>query len=144
VFWPLQSHSEFSGVPEDSQVPLSGVWVTTSHFPQNADATPNFMTFQHGQPLSEPMLSLGLWLRIMRKEWFSWRGIDTPLNSLMDSTTSPKVKTMEGKGKGVGARSLAHNMLGVEGCAGASGWGLGRVTSKSIIHGPTQTKQQVG
>jgi len=39
---------------------------------------------------------------------------------LMDSTTSPKVKTMEGKG--VGARSLARNTSGVEGCAGASGW----------------------
>jgi len=33
----------------------------------------------------------------------------------------------------VGARSLAHNTLGVEGRAGALGWGLGRLTSKSII-----------
>jgi hypothetical protein len=31
----------------------------------------------------------------------------------MDSTTSPKVKTM--KGQGVGVRFLAHNILGVEG-----------------------------
>jgi hypothetical protein len=39
----------------------------------------------------------------------------------MDSTVSPKVKTSEGKG--VGARSLACSTLGVEGCAGAPGWG---------------------
>jgi hypothetical protein len=39
--------------------------------------------------------------------------INTPPDSLMDSTTSPKVKTMEGKG--VEVRSLAHNTLGVEG-----------------------------
>jgi hypothetical protein len=41
-------------------------------------------------------------------------------SSLMDSTTSPKVKTMEGKG--VGTRSLVCNTLGVEGCAGVPGW----------------------
>jgi hypothetical protein len=35
---------------------------------------PNFMTSQHGQPLIELMLFLGLWLCTMRKEWFSWRG----------------------------------------------------------------------
>jgi len=34
----------------------------------------------------------------------------------MDSTASPKVKTT--KGEGVGARSLAHSTLGVEGRAG--------------------------
>jgi len=34
-------------------------------------------------------------------------------SSLMDSTTSPKVKTS--KEKGVGARSLACNILGVRG-----------------------------
>ncbi len=39
MFWPLQSHSEFSGVLEDSQVPFSGVWVATSHFPQSGVAT---------------------------------------------------------------------------------------------------------
>jgi len=33
---------------------------------------------------------------------------------------SPKVKTLEGKR--VGARSLAHNTLGVEGHARALGW----------------------
>jgi len=35
----------------------------------------------------------------------------------MDSTTNPKVTT---EGKGVGACSLAHNTLGVEGHAGVS------------------------
>jgi len=41
-------------------------------------------------------------------------------NSLMDSTTSPKMKTSEGKK--VGARSSAFNTLGVEGCVGALRW----------------------
>jgi len=31
-------------------------------------------------------------------------------------------------------RSLVCSVLGVEGCVGVSGWGLGRLTSKSIIH----------
>jgi hypothetical protein len=57
---------------------------------------------------------------------------DAPPSSLMDSTTNPKMKTMEGEG--VRARSLAHNTLGVEGHVGALGWGLGRLTSKSITH----------
>jgi len=35
---------------------------------------------------------------------------------------------------GVGARSLAYNVLGAEGRAGALGCKLGRFTSKSIIH----------
>jgi len=38
----------------------------------------------------------------------------------MHSTLNPKVKTMEGKG--VGVHSLAHNILGVEGCVGVPGW----------------------
>jgi hypothetical protein len=50
----------------------------------------------------------------------------------MDSTTSPKVTTV--KGEGLGTRSLAHNISRVEGHAGALGWGLGRLTSKSIIY----------
>jgi hypothetical protein len=29
---------------------------------------------------------------------------------------------------------LSCSILGVEGCAGAPGWGLGRMTSKSITH----------
>ncbi len=31
MFWPLQSNSKVSGVPENSQVPISGVWVSSSH-----------------------------------------------------------------------------------------------------------------
>jgi hypothetical protein len=50
----------------------------------------------------------------------------------MDSIVNPKMKTTEGKK--VGALSLAHSTLGVEGCVGALGWGLGRLTSKSITH----------
>ncbi len=50
----------------------------------------------------------------------------------MDSTTSPKVKTMEKEG--IEARSLACNTSGVEGGVGALGWGLGRLTSNSITY----------
>jgi hypothetical protein len=53
-------------------------------------------------------------------------------SSLMDSTTSPKIKTTEREG--VGAHSLVCNTLGVEGHARAPGWGLGRLTNKSITH----------
>jgi hypothetical protein len=45
---------------------------------------------------------------------------DTPPSSLMNTTSSPKVKTTEGKG--VKACSLAHSTSGVEGHVGASGW----------------------
>jgi len=45
---------------------------------------------------------------------------DAPPSTLMDSITSPKVKTLEVEG--VGVRSLAHSTSGVEGCAEASGW----------------------
>ncbi len=61
----------------------------------------------------------------------SWT-IDAPLSSLMDSTTSPKVKTMEGKG--VEVCSLARSISRVKGRARASGWGLGILTRNSIIH----------
>jgi hypothetical protein len=50
----------------------------------------------------------------------------------MDSTLSPKVMIPEGKG--VGARSLIHNILEVEGHVGAPGWGLRRLTSNSITY----------
>jgi hypothetical protein len=49
-----------------------------------------------------------------------------------DENNDPKMKTLEGKG--VGVCSLARNTSGVEGHAEASGWGLGRLKSKSIIH----------
>ncbi len=63
---------------------------------------------------------------------------DTPPSSLMDSTTSPKMKTTEGKR--VGACSLARSTLGVEGRAGAPRWGLGRLISIDLH----KTKQQAG
>jgi hypothetical protein len=50
----------------------------------------------------------------------------------MDLIMNPKVKIT--KGKGIGARPLVHSTLGVEGCVGALGWGLGRLKSKSIIY----------
>jgi len=52
-------------------------------------------------------------------------------NSLIDSNANPKVKTLE---EGIGARFLACSTSRVEGRVGALGWGLGRVTSGSIIH----------
>jgi hypothetical protein len=57
-----------------------------------------------------------------------WR---TP-HSLKDSNASPKVEIMEEKR--VGVRFLVHCISGVEGHAGAPGWGLGRVTSELINH----------
>jgi hypothetical protein len=50
----------------------------------------------------------------------SKRTTNTPPSSSMDSTMNPMVKTLEGEG--VGARSLAHNISGVEGRAGTPGW----------------------
>jgi len=50
----------------------------------------------------------------------------------MDLISSPKIKTLEGKG--VGTCSLAPNTSKVKGHAGALGWGLRRLTSKSITH----------
>jgi len=38
------------------------------------------------------------------------------------------------EGYGIGAHSLVHSILGVEGRVGAPGWGLRRVISKSITH----------
>ncbi len=57
---------------------------------------------------------------------------DAPLNSSIDAIASPKVKTTEGQG--VGAHSLAHDILGVEGRVRTLGWGLRQLTSRSIIH----------
>jgi hypothetical protein len=50
----------------------------------------------------------------------------------MDSIANPKMKTT--KGKGVGARSLVHNISRIKGCVGALGCGLGRLTRKLITH----------
>ncbi len=52
-------------------------------------------------------------------------------HSLKDSNVSLKVKTTE---EGVGVRSLINNTSKVEERVGVSRWGLGKVTSKSIIH----------
>jgi hypothetical protein len=38
------------------------------------------------------------------------------------------------EGQDVGAHSLIRSTLGVEGRVGTMGWGLGRLTSRSIIH----------
>jgi len=57
---------------------------------------------------------------------------DVPSHSLKDSCVNPKMKTM--KEEKIGLCSLARNTLGVEGRVGTPGWGLGRVTSRSIIH----------
>jgi hypothetical protein len=43
----------------------------------------------------------------------------------------------------IDACSLAHNTLGVNGCVGAPGWGLRRVTNINYSHGIAKTKQQV-
>jgi len=45
---------------------------------------------------------------------------DTPPSSLMNATSSPKVKTTEGEG--VKARSLVCSTSRVEGHVGTSGW----------------------
>jgi len=39
VFWPLNSSSQFSGVSEDSNFPLLGVWVSSSHLSQSGVVT---------------------------------------------------------------------------------------------------------
>jgi hypothetical protein len=57
---------------------------------------------------------------------------DTPPHSLKGSNASPKLEIT--KEEAVGVCSLACNISMVEGRVGASGWGLGRVTSGSIIH----------
>jgi hypothetical protein len=57
---------------------------------------------------------------------------DAPPNSWIDSIASPKVKTT--KGQVVGACSLVRNILGEDRRDDASGWGLWRMISMSIIH----------
>jgi hypothetical protein len=54
-----------------------------------------------------------------------------PPHSLKDSNASPKMKTTK---EIVGVHSLVCNISKVEGCARALGWGLGKMTSGSIIH----------
>ncbi len=59
--------------------------------------------------------------------------LDAPPNSLIDSNANPKVKITEEE-KEVGVCSFTHSILGVHGSIRAPGWGLGQMTSKSIIH----------
>jgi hypothetical protein len=63
-------------------------------------------------------------------------------SSLMDLTSNPKVKTT--KGKGVGARSLARNTLGVKGMLELQD--ETKKIDKHFIysHGPSQIEQQIG
>jgi len=69
--------------------------------------------------------------------------IDNTLpSSLMYSTSNPKVKTTEGEG--VGARSLAHSTLGVEGMLELRD-GTRKIDKHFIYsHEPSQIKQQIG
>ncbi len=76
-------------------------------------------------------LASSLWVNISNFIfWLFHICNDTPPNSSKDSNVNMKVKTMK---EGVGICSLTHNILGVEGHARASRWGLGRLTSGSII-----------
>jgi hypothetical protein len=58
--------------------------------------------------------------KLWPSEGLGFKVINAPPSSLMDSTTSPKVKTIEGKG--IGVYSLAHNTLRVEGHVGVPRW----------------------
>ncbi len=65
-------------------------------------------------------------------------------NKTQVATASPKVKTMEGEGEGVGAHSLAHNTLGQRGVLELQD-GMRKINKQfNYSHGPAQTKQQVG
>ncbi len=44
VFWPFNSGSESSGVPEDSKFPLLGVWASPSHLAQSGVVTIDLST----------------------------------------------------------------------------------------------------
>jgi len=46
VFWPLKSSSKILGVSEDSKFPLLGVWVSSSHLPQNEVTIDKFMKIE--------------------------------------------------------------------------------------------------
>jgi len=57
---------------------------------------------------------------------------DAPPHYLKDSNVSLKVKRT--KEEGIRVWPLIRNILGVEGCVRALGWGLRQKTSGSIIH----------
>jgi len=50
VFWPLLLNFEVSGVPKDSQVPISGAWVSFSYFPQSRVTTWCFFWYRLQHP----------------------------------------------------------------------------------------------
>jgi len=58
--------------------------------------------------------------------------INAPPNFLIESNANPKMKII--KEEGIGVRSLACNTSRIERHVGIWGWGLGQVTSGSIIH----------
>jgi hypothetical protein len=64
-------------------------------------------------------------------------------NSLTNSTSNPKVKTIQEE-DGVGVRSLARSTSGVRGMCWSSGMGT-KMSDKQVnySHGHAQTKQQV-
>jgi hypothetical protein len=72
------------------------------------------------------------WAYVTTRDDYYFTLADAPLDSLMDSTANPKVKTTERKW--IRACSLACSILGVEGRVRALGWGVRRLTSNSIIH----------
>ncbi len=53
------------------------------------------------------------------------------LHSLKNQNANSKMETTKEKNL---IHSLVHNTSGVKGCVGVSGWGLGQMTSESIIH----------
>jgi hypothetical protein len=81
-----------------------------------------------------------LWLVLAR---FDCIGNALP-SSLIDSNVSLRWKQQKSKELGHDPWLVTLLGWGVEGCAGALGWGLGRVTSINYSHGLAQTKQQVG
>ncbi len=80
MFWPRHSSSEFLGVLEDSQVPFSGVWVATSHFPQSGVATFSGNWF-YCEPSSMRWQSRRRSLRFFAQNFMKF----SPLLSWMDS-----------------------------------------------------------
>jgi len=65
-------------------------------------------------------------------------GCDAPPSSLMDSTASPKVMTTK---RGVGARSLVRNILGVEKACWSFKMGTRKIDKQvNYLHGPAETK----
>jgi hypothetical protein len=67
---------------------------------------------------------------------------DTPSSSLMDLTTSPKVKTI--KEKRIGMHSLVHNTSGVKGACYSFGIKTRKIEKQiNYSHRPIQNKQQV-